>query len=228
MKPTRNSQGVAEIVAFVKQNIIFGRMRPRERLIEEDLTSQFGASRHVVRAAMVELEQMGLVTRRPNKGATVRDFSVAEVEQIYDTRALLQTEAARRIPMPATPDLIGELERVHADYCAAHDTGNLQRVCALNNQFHRTIWDACGNGSLVGLIDRLWTETLGIRCYGIGDPALLRLARAEHGEMIDLLRKGDRAAFVDLSIRHMQPSLEAYKRAHGGWNAANPPEGSAA
>ena len=56
MKQTKNSQGVAEIVAFVKQNIIFGRMRPRERLIEEDLTSQFGASRHVVRAAMVELE----------------------------------------------------------------------------------------------------------------------------------------------------------------------------
>ena len=47
MTEIKNNQGVAEIVNFVKQNIIFGRMRPRERLIEEDLTAQFGVSRHV-------------------------------------------------------------------------------------------------------------------------------------------------------------------------------------
>mgnify|MGYP002621790512 CR=1 FL=1 len=109
MSQSKNSRGVAEIVAYVKQNIIFGRMRPRERLIEEDLTNQFGVSRHVVRAAVVELEQLGLVTRRPNKGAMVRDFSVEEVEQIYDIRAFLQSEAARRIPMPASKELLDEI-----------------------------------------------------------------------------------------------------------------------
>ena len=101
MSEVKNNHGVAEIVNFIKQNIIFGRMRPRERLIEEDLTGQFGVSRHVARAAMVELEQLGIVTRRPNKGAMVRDFSVEEVEQIYDVRGFLQAEAVRRIPMPA-------------------------------------------------------------------------------------------------------------------------------
>jgi len=93
----KHNHGVAEIVDFVKQNIIFGRMRPRERLIEEELTAQFNVSRHVARAAMVELEQLGIITRRPNKGAMVRDFSVDEVEQIYDVRGLLQVEAVRRI-----------------------------------------------------------------------------------------------------------------------------------
>lgn len=223
MKQSANTQVVADIVAFIKHNIIFGRMRPRERLIEEDLTSQFDTSRHLVRAAMVELEQLGLVTRRPNKGATVRDFTVEEVEQIYQIRALLQAEAAKQIPMPAPPELIRDLEQIHADYCAAYDAGDLQKICTLNNEFHARIWDACRNTTLVGLIDRLWTETLGIRCYGIGDPQLLKIARDEHGQMIKLLQEGDLENFVQLTVQHMQPSLEAYKRAHGGWNHPQAP-----
>lgn len=217
MAQNKNSQSAAQIVVHIKQKIIFGRLRPRERLIEEDITAQFDVSRHVVRAAMMELEQLGLVTRRPNKGVTVRDFSVEEVDQIYDIRALLQSEAARRIPMPASKELIDELEAIHADYCQAHDNDELQKVCSLNNRFHRAIWAACGNACLSGLIDRVWVETLGIRCYGIGDATLLKLARAEHGRMIEMLKAGDREGFIKLSIDHMQPSLEAYKRAHGGW-----------
>lgn len=208
---------MTRIVKSVKQDIIFGRLRPRERLIEEEITAQFDASRHVVRAAMNELEQLGLVTRRPNKGVTVRDFTVQEVEQIYDIRAFLQTEAANQIPMPASAELISTLEAIHAEYCEAHEAGELQQVCSLNNKFHRTVWGACANQYLATLIDRVWTETLGIRCYGIGDPALLALARQEHGKMIEMLRCGDRESFVRLSVDHMKPSLEAYKRAHGGW-----------
>ncbi len=215
----KNSQHVAQIVDFIKQKIIFGRLRPRERLIEEDITAQFDVSRHVVRSAMVELEQLGLVSRRPNKGVTVRDFSVEEVDQIYETWAMLQTEAARRIPMPASPELLAELEAIHEDYCKAYESGELQKVCSLNNRFHRRVWAACGNACLAGLIDRIWVETIGIRCYGIGDPVLLKTAREEHGRMIEMLRNGDREGFIRLSIEHMQPSLEAYKRAHGGWNS---------
>jgi DNA-binding GntR family transcriptional regulator len=214
-----NSQSLEAIVDFIKQNIIFGRLRPRERLIEEEITAKFAVSRHVVRAAMVELERMGLVTRRPNKGVAVRDFSVEEVEHIYEVRGLLQGEAARRIPMPAGNSLLSDLEAIHEQYCKAHDAGDLQAVCTLNNIFHQTIWAACGNACLARLLDQLWTETLGIRCYGIGDPQLLALARAEHAEMIEYLRKGDRDRFVALTTEHMLPSLEAYKRAHGGWSA---------
>ena len=42
MTEVKKNNDVTGIVDFVKQEIIFGRMRPRERLIEEDLTEQFG------------------------------------------------------------------------------------------------------------------------------------------------------------------------------------------
>lgn len=209
---------LTELVDKIKQDIIFGRLRPRERLIEEDLSARFGASRHLVRSAFVELENMGLVTRRRNRGVIVRDFSPEEVEQIYDLRALLQREAARRIPLPAAPELVKELEAIHADYCREVDRHNLKAVCTLNNTFHRTMFEASNNPFLADMIQRVWTETLGIRCYAIGDPELLQRSRREHGEMIDALRDGDRERLVALVVDHIWPALEAYKRAHGGWS----------
>ncbi len=220
MTEVKKNNDVTGIVDFVKQEIIFGRMRPRERLIEEDLTEQFGVSRHAARGAMVELERMGIVTRRPNKGAVVRDFSVDEVEQIYDVRGLLQAEAISRIQMPASETFLSELQYIHDQYCSAYDRQELQEVCTINTTFHHRVWMESGNDLLVSLIDRVWTESLGVRCYGIGDPRLLSIARAEHEQMVDLLRDGAMDAFLELSFQHMQAPLEAYKRAHGGWTAA--------
>ena len=206
------------LVDGITYDIILGRLKPRERLIEDQLCERFGASRHQVRASFAALEQMGLVERRPNKGAMVRDFSVQEVEEVYEMRALLQEEAASRVPMPAGDSLIKRLEAINAEHGKAVDRGDLEQVCMLNNDFHREIYRACDNQCLADMIERLWIQTLGMRCYAIGDPQLLKRSRKEHAEMIDHLRKGNREAFVRLCVEHIWPSLEAYKRAHGGWS----------
>ena len=205
------------VVNEIKQAIIFGRLRPRERLIEDELSLKYGASRHLIRAAFVDLEKMGIVTRRTNKGAVVRDFTVDEVEQLYEMRAMLQAEAVERIPLPLKPEILVKLELVHANYCAAVAGGNLQKVCSINNEFHRTIFAASNNKPLADMIQQLWTETLAIRCYAIGDPILLARSSEEHGQIIDALRTGNRKELTRLSVDHIWPAFEAYKRAHGGW-----------
>lgn len=218
MRKKNTDSQLSDLVRSIKFDIIFGRLRPRERLIEDELVSRFNVSRHLVRAAFVELEQLGIVVRRPNKGAVVRDYTAREIEEIYEMRALLQAEAARRMPMPAPPELMKELRSLHDAYCEAADKGDLPSVCTMNSLFHRRIWASCGNGYLTYLLERMWTETLGIRCYGIADPQLLWRARQEHAEMIAMLETGDREGFIQLNVDHIWPALEAYKRSHGRWD----------
>ena len=149
----------------------------------------------------------------------MRDFSPRDVEEIYEMRALLQAEAARRIPFPADAAYIDRLEAIHYQYCEAVDQHDLKRVCTLNNEFHSTMFSACNNRCLAGMIQRIWVETLGIRCYAIGDPLLLARSRAEHRKMIDAIKAGERNKLVQLCVNHIWPALQAYKRAHGGWPA---------
>lgn len=206
------------LVLTIKFDIIFGRLRPRERLIEDDLALRFGVSRHLIRAAIVELEELGIVVRRPNKGAMVRDYTLSEIDEMYEIRAQLQVEAARRMPLPIAPELLDELRAIHRTYGNAVDRGDLRAVCTNNSLFHRRIWANCGNTYLAYLVERVWTETLGIRCYGIADPKLLSQACTEHAEMIEMMASGDRKNFVRLSADHIKPALNAYKRAHGSWD----------
>jgi DNA-binding GntR family transcriptional regulator len=208
---------VIHIVNQMKQQIVLGRLKPRERLTEDDLCLQFGASRHLVRSAFTRLEHLGLVIRRPNKGVIVRDFAPEELEEIYSVRALLQGEAARRMPLPAPAELLDRLQQIHAEHANAIAREDLDLVCAHVDDFHHTFFAAVGNRYLAQMIEQLWTETLGVRSYAIGDPLLRARSYEEHGLILDALAAGDRARLEWLVVDHIWSAFNAYKRANGAW-----------
>jgi DNA-binding GntR family transcriptional regulator len=206
----RAGPGLAEIVRTLEADIIFGRLRPRERLVEDMLMERLGVTRHLVRQALFELERLGIVVRERNKGCAVRYFPPAEVEHIYELREVLQAHAARRIPIPAPGALIEALDAIHAEHSRAVEKGDLGAVYRLNNRFHNTLFAASGNPRLVEAIAHYAWLAHAIRSYRIADPRLLRQARDEHGAMIEALRRGDRDTLVRLAVAHIQPSKEAY------------------
>ena len=82
-----------DVARALEFDILFGGLRPRERLVEEPLMQRFGAKRHAVRQALLDLEHIGIVVRSPNRGAAVRDFSAEEVEEITEVRETLHRRA---------------------------------------------------------------------------------------------------------------------------------------
>jgi len=197
-------------VAAIEEDIIFGRLRPRERLTEDTLMARLAVKRHVVRQALERLVRMGVVVKERNKGCAVRDYAPDEVENIYEIRALLQRHAAERIPLPAPPDLVDRLREIHAAHASAVDAGDLGAVYRLNNAFHDAMFEASGNPYLSEAIAHYAWIAHAIRSYRIADPMLLRQARAEHDRMIEALAAGDRAELVRLCVEHINPSKEAY------------------
>ncbi len=205
------------IISAMQHDIVFGRLKPRERLVEEELSERFAVGRHVIRAALEELDRAGLVQRRQNRGAVVSDYSAEEVDELYDIRTILQHQAARRCLLPASPDLIRQLREVNDDYVRCGTAGDLDAASIANDNFHRIIFGACRNRQLAELIQQYWTKTAAIHCYAIANPALAEQSRQEHSQIIAAMERGDRAAFEALCVLHMQPALQAFKAAHGGW-----------
>lgn len=56
--------GIEQVTALVEEDIVFGKLHPRERLVEEELMARFSIKRHVARDLLMNLERMGLVERR--------------------------------------------------------------------------------------------------------------------------------------------------------------------
>lgn len=208
------SEDLLKVIERLEEDIVFGRRRPRERLVEEDLVAQFGAKKHVIRQALAELERMGLVERKRNKGAIVRDYTPEEVRQIFAVRELLEAEAARQIPLPAPQDVIGALQEIYQTHSHAVQSGDLHTAFRANIRFHQMLFRACGNPHLAEAIDSFAFKSHGVRSYSLAKPDLLQNARDEHREMIEVLSTGNRERLIELCTDHLKPTVRAYTEAY--------------
>jgi DNA-binding transcriptional regulator YhcF (GntR family) len=107
------------VVAALQEDIVLGRLAPGARLVEEELAERVNIKRHVLRQAFVELERYGLIERRRNRGALVRQLSLDDVTQIYAVREILERAAAAQIPLP--------LDRARLDAMRPRSGGTTRR-----------------------------------------------------------------------------------------------------
>src|SRR5437899_11172323 len=110
----RSEDGL-EAYRRLREGITAGRFQPNERLVEANLSKMLGAGRTAVRAALVRLDQEGLVTREHNRGARVRLVSEQEAQQIEEVRAARERLLARQAAAKATAGDIRELRKVLVD-----------------------------------------------------------------------------------------------------------------
>jgi DNA-binding GntR family transcriptional regulator len=198
------------IAAMLGEDIIFGRLAPGTRLIEDNLMARFGATRHVVRSALAELERTGIAVREKNKGSMVRSLSPQQVREIYEVRELLQRHAALRIPLPASPEVIESLERIHADYVRHLRERDFSGVHDANDRFHLTLFAACGNTYLIESIRHYMWLSLPVRAKKTTDYAHASKSEQEHYLMIQLLKGTDRWALAQLCVDHLQQAKSDY------------------
>jgi DNA-binding GntR family transcriptional regulator len=197
------------IARALEADIIFGRLSPGRKLGEEQLAERFSASRHQVREALARLQRMGIVTKQRNKSVSVRSFSAAEVEQIYDVREMIQRQAALRIALPAGRLQIATMEAIEADYEHAVAQGDLRRICEANDRFHLALFGLCGNEMLVQLVKQYMDLSYVIRANAF-NPEHLAVARREHRMMLGLLAGRDSWSLAQLCIDHIQHSKVQY------------------
>lgn len=202
----------ARIVRLLEEDIIFGRFAPGARLVEDTLMARYGASRHFIRQALVQLERIGVLSREKNVGATVCSYTAEEVVQIYAVREMLTRQAALLIPLPAPAALIERLEAIQADYDRHAEAGNLRGIHEANDAFHLALFGACGNPYLLRTLREYMGLTLPMRAKNLADPAGLNVSRSQHRIMIELLRGNDSWSLAQLCVDHLKTSKDDYRQ----------------
>jgi len=211
MSATSLSNSTAHLLTSqLEEDIVFGRLHPRERLVEDELMARWSAKRHVVREALAMLESMGLVERRRNVGACVRSFNTREVLELYGLRSLLEVEAVRQITFPVSAVDISALEALQSEHDSAVDSGDALKVFRVNFAFHRELFSLCGNKTLVSAIEEYARKTYAIRFRGLISSEHRNQAKNEHWQMIEAVRSGNGIILQQLCAAHLIPSRDAY------------------
>ena len=214
--PARSLEVVdpAEVLRFMistlEEDVVFGRLHPRERLVEDELMTRFDAKRHIVRRALEVMDRMGLVERRKNVGAVVRSFPAHEVNELYELRMVLEAEAAKRIVLPVPADRLERLILIQRRHDEAVAAGDARRVFRSNLAFHQELFSLGPNETMRKAIVEYARQTHPIRFASLVSATYREQARREHWQMIQALRSGDRESLVSLCSAHLLPSRDAY------------------
>lgn len=206
----RTAKPKESISQTLEMDIIFGRIAPGDRLIEDELMERFCASRHGIRAAIDTVVKRGLAKREPNKGAHACSYSHTQITQMYELRNILQDAALASIRFPVDPTVITALTILNDAHCTASKRSDLEAMFHLNDQFHRTVFACCDNKELCAAIEAESRKTQPIRTNSFKVSGYLALARAEHRQIIEALISGDHATLLMLSRTHIERPMRDY------------------
>lgn len=144
-----------DVRAALRDAILRGVYAPRQRLIEAELAEEYGASRFVLRNALISLAAEGLVELQPNRGARVREITVAEAIEITEIRRAVEAIVAGRAAENITDDQIVLLRGIEADMRAAVEQNELVRYSELNASLHGTLRDIAGHTAATRILEQL-------------------------------------------------------------------------
>ncbi|SDW87647.1 transcriptional regulator, GntR family [Albimonas donghaensis] len=178
----------------IRDAILSGALPAGEHLREESLAQMTGTSRTPVREALQRLTAEGLALAE-NRHRFVADFSLHEVEVIFDLRARMESYAAK---LAATRITEPELDRLRAlvDEIDALGDGEgkaeIDRFFTLNAAFHDAIVTATRSTQLRSLTARAFAAPLvTIKRFVCDQTINVRRSNSQHRDILSALARRD-------------------------------------
>ena len=138
---------VSQIFEIIRRLIITVRLRPGQKISENDISEALTASKNPVREALIRLEDAGLVTIVPKSGTFVAPIRVDRYIDACFIRLQLETGAVRRAAVSAQGDLAA-LDGIIEQQVAALEAGEYGRFFALDEALHHAIFEISGVGGV--------------------------------------------------------------------------------
>lgn len=134
----------------LKEAILTGALKPGERLMEAELSEQFGVSRGTVRIALHQVSGDGLVVLKPYAGWSVMSFEPHDIWEIYTLRGSLEAMAARLASEQLDAGGADRLRKVSEDlFSAVRQKEDFAEIMRKDFALHRCIVELSGNSRLV-------------------------------------------------------------------------------
>ena len=141
------STTVDRVVALLRQEMFDGGLAPGEALTELALSQSLGVARSTIREALRELVAEGLVARMPNRILAVRHLTIAEIEDIFTARLVLERAAARAAA--SCPEAaLQRLERAFEAYSETAAKGDASSAAHAHMEFHAAMVGLTGSQRL--------------------------------------------------------------------------------
>ncbi|MCG9714562.1 GntR family transcriptional regulator [Shewanella insulae] len=147
------------VVEVLREKILSGEIAAGEPLRQSALAEALNVSRIPVREALLQLEAEGLVKFEAHKGATATELSVDQVTELFELRALIETDLLAK----AIPNLDDEMLAQAQGYldeleAAFQQEDAVSSWSELNTKFHSCLYQAADRPHTMEVVHGLNTN----------------------------------------------------------------------
>lgn len=192
----------------LRQLVITGELAPGSRLVEDRLAERLGVSRNPVREALQALAGEGFVELSPRRGAVVARVTRQQAEDLFAVRASLEGLAGRLAARNAGPAGVARLSAVLEKAREATEAGDLDRVAALNSDFHSCVVQLGGNDYLAMLVAPMARRVQWV--FRASAAQRGPHSWSEHEGLVLAISAGDEDYAAVLAVAHVRAARASY------------------
>lgn len=193
----------------LRQEILTGKLKPGERLMEIQLANKLGVSRTPIREAIRKLELDGLVIMIPRRGAEVAQITLKDLKDVMEVRCALDVLAIELACERMKREDLDALCHACENFREALKTKDTRKLAEADVAFHDMIVTSTGNTRLIQLVSNLSEQMYRYRFEYLKDATSHEMLQQEHMEMCQSIADKDKAAAASVVRKHISNQEEA-------------------
>lgn len=206
----------ARVYNALRENILNGKYKAGENLIELRIADELNVSRTPVREAIRQLELEGLVESIPNKRVTVKGISTKDMEDIYRIRRVLEGLSARWAVEQIRDEEINDLQETFELMEFYTQKNDIDQIAKLNTRFHEIIFNATKSSILKHILKDFQFYVKWARHESLSIPGRMEEALKEHLDILNAFKNRDAdEAERYLTIHVENSSKNLFKKIQG-------------
>ena len=199
-----------QVYQTLRANVRNGKLLPGQALQEVQLAEQLGVSRTPVREALTRLASDGLVSA-DGRSFVVPSLTLADVDDIYEVRGLLEPEALRRVAaQTVNPVVRAPLTKALEASVAAHLAGDNEAFMDANAHFRSAWLSLVPNLRLVHAVELYADHVQHLRALTLGDAKIRKVVLAGLKRISRALIAGEGDAAAQAMHDHLSEAKHAF------------------
>jgi DNA-binding GntR family transcriptional regulator len=204
------------ITERLRQAIITGAIRPRERIRVADLERKFGVSHIPIREALRRLQSEGFVEISPRRTTIAAGVDLSDLANIYDLRRIVEVEIGRRSVSRMTKSDIETVRRALVSFQAVANDPSSAEFWERHRNFHWALLAPAANPTVQRVLDHLWQSSERYVRLFVSTFATMDTVMDLHVELYEACAGGDVTTFENALTRHY---VETEKTVRDGFSS---------
>lgn len=201
----KEPQSLREKIYLHLREAITKNMLPSgERIVEKRIAEELNVSITPVREALLQLNVEGFVEIKARRNVVVKEISLTEIAELYETQGVLEGYASRQASLNLNDEHLSTIKKLTKEMETYFKSNNVEKFYEVNEEIHEIFLKGCKNRSIYNLVSNLnlRKKMFRYRVTFLAKKNVMKKALDDHKKILKAFLKRDADAIERLVREH--------------------------